>query len=488
MPNMSFTNNAATTLASGISAVATSLTVATGTGVLFPTLAGSQYFYCTLENTAGTLREIVKVTARSTDTFTIVRAQDSTTAQSWSTGDKVELRIIAAELNNFPKLDEVNTYSAAQTFSVNPVMSGLTASVPVFTDSSKNLTSTGTVPTNQGGTGLTTFTAANNAIYSTSSSALTAGTLPIAAGGTNSTATPTAGGIGYGTGTAHAYTTVGTSGQALVSAGASAPSFGTLGIAGGGTGLTSTPANGALDIGNGTGFTRTTLTQGSGITITNGAGSITIASSGGGGGGSQQMSFAVYPTTVFNSTGTPMVNTGTGTFNWTCPTGVTRVSVSVVAGGGGGSSAGCATNGSAGGVAIGTYAVTAGTVYAVTVGAGGAGSASVNGATGGSSSFSSFCSATGGLGGNGTSSAPVTGAGTGGNIRNSPANYYITMVPLHVPSFNGGSGPFNAVNADSTTTPSYTWTIGSKSAAGAGGNGGYPTGGVTGLVLITWIG
>lgn len=59
-----------------------------------------------------------------------------------------------------------------------------------------------------------------------------------------------------------------------------------LPIANGGTGLTSTPANGALDIGNGTGFTRTTLTAGSNITITNASGSITIASTGGGGGGS----------------------------------------------------------------------------------------------------------------------------------------------------------------------------------------------------------
>jgi hypothetical protein len=55
-----------------------------------------------------------------------------------------------------------------------------------------------------------------------------------------------------------------------------------IGVAYGGTGLTSTPANGALDIGNGTGFTRTTLTPGSGISITNGAGSITIAASGSG--------------------------------------------------------------------------------------------------------------------------------------------------------------------------------------------------------------
>lgn len=55
---------------------------------------------------------------------------------------------------------------------------------------------------------------------------------------------------------------------------------GTLPVANGGTGLTTTPTNGQLDIGNGTGFTRATLTQGSGITITNGAGSITIAASG----------------------------------------------------------------------------------------------------------------------------------------------------------------------------------------------------------------
>jgi hypothetical protein len=44
-----------------------------------------------------------------------------------------------------------------------------------------------TIATGYGGTGLTSFSAANNAIYSTSSSALTAGTLPIAAGGTSAT-------------------------------------------------------------------------------------------------------------------------------------------------------------------------------------------------------------------------------------------------------------------------------------------------------------
>jgi len=54
-----------------------------------------------------------------------------------------------------------------------------------------------------------------------------------------------------------------------------------LSVSQGGTGLSTTPVNGALDIGNGTGFTRTTLTAGSGVTITNGAGSITISASGG---------------------------------------------------------------------------------------------------------------------------------------------------------------------------------------------------------------
>ena len=61
----------------------------------------------------------------------------------------------------------------------------------------------------------------------------------------------------------------------------SASSTGVLSVAGGGTGLSTTPTNGQLDIGNGTGFTRAAITAGTGISVTNGAGSITIAASGG---------------------------------------------------------------------------------------------------------------------------------------------------------------------------------------------------------------
>ena len=50
----------------------------------------------------------------------------------------------------------------------------------------------GTVQPPYGGTGLTTFSAANNALYSTGSTTLTAGTLPIAAGGTGNTTASTA--------------------------------------------------------------------------------------------------------------------------------------------------------------------------------------------------------------------------------------------------------------------------------------------------------
>lgn len=53
-----------------------------------------------------------------------------------------------------------------------------------------------------------------------------------------------------------------------------------LRVAEGGTGLDSTPTNGQLLIGNGTNFSLSTLTAGSGMTITNNAGSITLASAG----------------------------------------------------------------------------------------------------------------------------------------------------------------------------------------------------------------
>jgi hypothetical protein len=58
----------------------------------------------------------------------------------------------------------------------------------------------GVIAGNYGGTGLSTFVAANNALYSSGASTLTAGTLPVAAGGTGVTSL-TSGYIPYGNGT-----------------------------------------------------------------------------------------------------------------------------------------------------------------------------------------------------------------------------------------------------------------------------------------------
>jgi len=113
---MLFANNCNTTLNGGITAIATSMVVTSAIG--FPTPTGSQYFYCTLADAATqTTIEIVKVTAVSGTTFTIVRGQDGTTGTIFSSGAVVSLRLVAASLNDFPKLDEANTFTYAPTFS-----------------------------------------------------------------------------------------------------------------------------------------------------------------------------------------------------------------------------------------------------------------------------------------------------------------------------------------------------------------------------------
>jgi hypothetical protein len=64
-----------------------------------------------------------------------------------------------------------------------------------------------------------------NDIPNLNASKITTGTLPITIGGTNGTATPTAGAVAYGTGSAYAFTTAGTSGQLLQSNGAGVPTW-----------------------------------------------------------------------------------------------------------------------------------------------------------------------------------------------------------------------------------------------------------------------
>lgn len=83
----------------------------------------------------------------------------------------------------------------------------------------------------------------------------------------------------------------------------------------GGTGLATVPTNGKLLIGNGTNYTLATLTAGSGVTITNGAGSISIAAAGSG--GTVTSVSGSGGTTGLTLTGGPITGTGTLTLGGT---------------------------------------------------------------------------------------------------------------------------------------------------------------------------
>ena len=90
------TNNAKSTVATSLSS--SSLTVQLNDGSSFPSPGTGEYFYMTLIHTDGTT-EIVKCTARSGNSLTIVRAQDGTSAATFPTSSRAELRVTAAYIN-----------------------------------------------------------------------------------------------------------------------------------------------------------------------------------------------------------------------------------------------------------------------------------------------------------------------------------------------------------------------------------------------------
>lgn len=103
--------------------------------------------------------------------------------------------------------------------------------------------------------------------------------MPVTIVGNN---TPTAGGVVYGDGTNYVSTSAGTAGQVLLSNGSSAPSFGAVGVAGGGTGATSLTANNVL-LGNGTSAIQTVAPGTNGNVLTSNGTTWTSAAAPGGG-------------------------------------------------------------------------------------------------------------------------------------------------------------------------------------------------------------
>ena len=122
-----FSNNAGTGLVYPITTSATTLYVNGGSGSLFPSPTGGQYFPITLLSQQYGYLEIVYCTARSGDVLTVVRAQEGTTAHSFATGDAVQQRITAGSLNDLRGADNVTDIYAGTGIAV----SGSTGAVTV---------------------------------------------------------------------------------------------------------------------------------------------------------------------------------------------------------------------------------------------------------------------------------------------------------------------------------------------------------------------
>ena len=173
---------------------------------------------------------------------------------------------------------------------------GLTTSGgPVTT--SGTITIGGTLSVTNGGTGATSL---SGYLYGNGTGAITAGSTiagsaitgnisgsasnvtGVVAVGNGGTGATNLTGYLYGNGTS-AHTASTTIPGSAISGGISGTATnvsGTVAVGNGGTGLTSTPSNGQIDIGNGSGFTRATISGGTNVAVANGAGSISVGLTG----------------------------------------------------------------------------------------------------------------------------------------------------------------------------------------------------------------
>lgn len=166
--------------------------------------------------------------------------------------------------------------------------------------------------------------------------------------------------------------------------------------------------------------------------------------------------FPPTPSAAAKSQQTVIINS---TQSWTAPAGVSMVNLLLVGGGGGGGYSTLAGitcgGGGGGGVVIGDYAVTPGTAYTVTIGAGGAQSTN-----GGDTTFSviNVTARGGGGGASGEGRGASGGCGGGSSSRFADANY--------VASKRGGGGG----GAGESTNLSATFNTGIGYQGGHGHN------------------
>src|SRR5699024_6199801 len=102
------TNNAKTELAAGITAGFGFLDVAVGTGALFPSPSGGDWFPVTLEDAEGNI-EVCRCTSRAEDRLFIERGQEGTTAQGWLEGTTVSLRLTDETLGQYLQTETLSS-------------------------------------------------------------------------------------------------------------------------------------------------------------------------------------------------------------------------------------------------------------------------------------------------------------------------------------------------------------------------------------------
>ncbi len=122
-----FSNNATSLLAVAINTSVTTVVVQTGDAAKFPAPTGGDWFPITVIDGLGNM-EIMRCTARSGANLTVVRGQEGTTAQSFSIGARVDLRLTAAVLAAFlPSASYTAADVLAKLLTVDGTGSGLDA-------------------------------------------------------------------------------------------------------------------------------------------------------------------------------------------------------------------------------------------------------------------------------------------------------------------------------------------------------------------------
>lgn len=164
-----FGNNIDTDITASLTASATSITIASATGI--PSIPSGQYLPLTIIHpaTAG-IFEVVWVSAASGTTLTALRGQEGSTAHTWNTGDSIYSDVTKQVLTNFNNVIQTGaySYSATDTGTTNAYVIALNPAITSYTDgmvvSFKPANSnTGASTLNAGG-GAKTIQMANNAL------------------------------------------------------------------------------------------------------------------------------------------------------------------------------------------------------------------------------------------------------------------------------------------------------------------------------------